>query len=412
MAILKNLWVKGAKKRLGGAVLYNRMGDQCVRELAPEVKNPKTPQQMSIRVRWANPIMFYRANQAWMNKAFEIKKENQTDFNKFMSLNVSKSQVYLTKEEAAAGTAICAPYIVADGTLQPITVTQVNNGWDTSLYVPTDFKVTSRTTIGELTAALISKNANIQEGDQISLVTERQWNNVSMGIMRLEARYFEVRLLGSSAELLSKYLPTAYLNVLVTNVGASLNIVPELDEAGIAIIHSRTVGGKIKVSPAVITMAQNADVYNAYTTKEQYNKAVASYKQGDAYFLDSNFAEAADGQSAPLSILGLVTENGVFPTYLTNTNWGQVVSQELSFMFNFNPKGSIDMHAYVKIPSGQWKELDISDPVGNKVGIDSSASNLGVNNGNDNWNGPFEYKVIYGNEELLYELDATGGGGM
>ena len=62
MAVLQNMWLRGAKKKLGGTVLYTQGGRTLQRELAPEVKNPKTPAQMGQRVKWANLVAFYRAN--------------------------------------------------------------------------------------------------------------------------------------------------------------------------------------------------------------------------------------------------------------------------------------------------------------------------------------------------------------
>ncbi len=60
-------------------MLYTQGGRTLQRELAPEVKNPKTPAQMGQRVKWANLVAFYRANASWMPKAFENKKATQSD---------------------------------------------------------------------------------------------------------------------------------------------------------------------------------------------------------------------------------------------------------------------------------------------------------------------------------------------
>ena len=69
------MWLRGASKKLGGTVLYTQGGRTLQRELAPEVKNPKTPAQMGQRVKWANLVAFYRANAGWMPKAFENKRQ-------------------------------------------------------------------------------------------------------------------------------------------------------------------------------------------------------------------------------------------------------------------------------------------------------------------------------------------------
>ena len=103
MAIVQTMWMTGTKKKLGGTVLYQAMGQTRQRELAAEISNPRTTQQMTQRVKWSNLVNLYRANRSWMKYAFETKKTNQSEYNKFMSLNVAASAIYLPKNVAAAG---------------------------------------------------------------------------------------------------------------------------------------------------------------------------------------------------------------------------------------------------------------------------------------------------------------------
>ena len=103
MAIVKTGDMYGQVGRLGQNVYYTAYSETRSRKLAASVTNPRTQAQMLQRVRWANLVNFYRVNKEWMKYAFETKKKNQSEYNKFMSLNVASSPIYLTKQEAGGG---------------------------------------------------------------------------------------------------------------------------------------------------------------------------------------------------------------------------------------------------------------------------------------------------------------------
>lgn len=286
MAIVQNLWLKGAKKRLGGAVLYNTSGRTIARALAAEVKNPRTPPQMAQRIKWANLVTFYRANQSWMRKAFETKKQNQSDYNKFMQLNVSDNDIYLTKSEAAEGYCVVAPYRITDGTLMPIE--QYTDGE----YLHTNIKVDNNNinlktiTIKELTAILTTNNPWIHVGDQISLIINEQRVMSGTGNVYNIVTEQELVLDDISTSPVSDYINA--VNILVT--GSSNNYTIAFDAAlivgGMAVVLSRQQSGRTLVSPQSLTIVNNEDVIDTYNSQEQRRKALKSYGVNDAVFLD------------------------------------------------------------------------------------------------------------------------------
>ena len=118
MSIVKNVWLRGRKKRLGGAVTYMMAGQQITRELAANVKNPRTPAQMKQRVKLASLVNFYRSMRQWAKVgAFSNKKQSWSDYNAFVSANISTTPAYLTKQQAQAGCSVVAPYIISRGVL-------------------------------------------------------------------------------------------------------------------------------------------------------------------------------------------------------------------------------------------------------------------------------------------------------
>lgn len=286
MAIVQNLWLKGAKKRLGGAVLYNTSGRTIARALAAEVKNPRTPPQMAQRVKWANLVTFYRANQSWMRKAFETKRQNQSDYNKFMQLNVSSNDIYLTKSEAAEGYCVVAPYRITDGTLMPIE--QYTDGE----YLHTNIKVDSNDinlktiTIKELTEIITTNNTWIHVGDQLSLIINEQRVMSGTGNVYNIVTEQELVLDDISTSPVSDYINA--VNMLVT--GTSNNYTIAFDAAlvvgGMAVVLSRQQSGRTLVSPQSLTIVNNEDVIDTYNSQEQRRKALKSYGVNDAVFLD------------------------------------------------------------------------------------------------------------------------------
>ena len=182
MAIVTSMWLKGAKKRLGGSVLYQAMGQTRQRELASEVTNPRTESQMGQRVKWANLVNLYRANRNWMKYAYETRKSNQSEYNKFMSLNVASSRIYLPKDIANAGGCVVDAYLMTQGSLPSIEfVPAANNVYASNILVGMN-AITSNTTIASFSHTVLANNPAIREGDQLSFVRMTQMTNASTGV--------------------------------------------------------------------------------------------------------------------------------------------------------------------------------------------------------------------------------------
>ena len=201
------MWLRGAKKKLGGTVLYTQGGRTLQRELAPEVKNPKTPAQMGQRVKWANLVAFYRAHASWMPKAFEDKKATQSDYNKFMSLNASSSRIYLTKEQARQGACVVDSYRVSDGTLQPVDIFPSENNWLTNLYLTGLDKLDATTTVEAFSTALLASNAGLRSGYQLSFIRMTQLNNNTTGIPYVQVRAYELLINEQGPGLVKDFWP-------------------------------------------------------------------------------------------------------------------------------------------------------------------------------------------------------------
>ena len=296
------MWLRGAKKKLGGTVLYTQGGRTLQRELAPEVKNPKTPAQMGQRVKWANLVAFYRANAGWMPKAFENKKATQSDYNKFMSLNAANSRIFLTKEQARQGACVVDSYRVSDGTLQPVDIFPTEDNWVTNLYLTGLDKLDETTTLAEFSNALLSSNAGLRTGDQISFIRVTQLFNNTTGIPYIQVRAYEMLINEQGPGLLKDFWPVELIGLGEEQETPALMVKNNNKQGGFAIIVSRTQGGRVLVSPSQITQVNMGTIINQYSSSTALQAAIDSYGRGDEVFLDSKGASAIVQQPTTLSI--------------------------------------------------------------------------------------------------------------
>lgn len=306
MAIVDNFWLKGQKKKLGGSVIYQAMGQTRQRALATSISNPRTQAQMNQRVKWANLVNLYRANQSWMKYAFETKKETQSDYNKFMSLNVTNSNIFLTKDIAAAGGCVVQAYQITQGSLPSIESTYDPNkeGWVTNIYLGPDVQL-NLLTVAEFTDILTTYNPAIQEGDQLSFIRLTQLTNVGSGTPYVIVRKYEVRLSSTNNNSVWDYLPHDYLDSDEDAEMSALQVKDSGNAGGFVLILSRTIGGKTYVSSQRIVVANNSAIISAYSSQAALNAAVASYGESNEPFLSSTSAGRIGSTYVPNSIVSV-----------------------------------------------------------------------------------------------------------
>lgn len=342
MAIVTSMWLKGAKKRLGGSVLYQAMGQTRQRELASEVTNPRTQSQMGQRVKWANLVNLYRANRSWMKYAFETKKTNQSEYNKFMSLNVASSRIYLTKDIANAGGCIVDEYLMTQGSLPSIEFVPTDNGYFASNIVLSSSSLLQNTTIADFSQDVVANNPAIREGDQLSFIRMTQMTNASTGVPYVVVREYEVIIDSTNSASLWDYLPQEYIvswggDPTYLAIGTAAGKV-----GGFCMILSRTISGKTYVSSQRVILVGMDAFIQAWSNSAALQSAIDSYGVSDDAFLSSTYA-AQDTQAGTLLALLSVNFNGRAPEY---TSWSRFVIEELvetdDFVFSFNGQLSAD----------------------------------------------------------------------
>ena len=308
MAIVSSMWLKGAKKRLGGTVIYQAMGQTRQRELAAEVSNPRTESQMGQRVKWANLVNLYRVNRSWMKYAFETKKSNQSEYNKFMSLNVSNSRIYLTKPVANAGGCVVDTYVITQGSLPSIEFVPTSNGFYRSNIELAPGTDESAISVKEFADMLVERNPALRYGDQLSFIRMTQMTNASTGVPYVVVREYEVILDPNNLQPLANYLPMQYMSTWGSDELFLAVQTASGRSGGFAMILSRTISGKTYVSSQrVIPVAMDAYI-ESFSSQAALQAAIDSYGVSDDAFLSSTYASQDSQAPTMLSLLSAMYE--------------------------------------------------------------------------------------------------------
>lgn len=307
MAKLPTLWLIGASQRMAGAVVYQQAGRTLGRSLAQEIKNPRTPTQMSQRIKLANLVKLYQVNRSWAKLSFETKPRTWSDYNAFVSANLAGAVVYLTKPQVAAGSAVVAPVKVTAGTLGSITlrvdsemiVSNINTGAPSSA---------DPETIAELSSLILDNNNGLQEGDQFSLIQYIQQTD-PQGFPFIICRPYEVILNRTDGRDLADFMPTDIL----TRAGATDTVLAvEASEftGGVAMVFSRTTASSTRVTTGYICLTPDNSVYPQFTSQAAADAARESYGQGDDVFLESRAAADKTGNvNVSTSVLSVAINN-------------------------------------------------------------------------------------------------------
>lgn len=346
MAKVKSGGIRNLIGRVGGNVYYMNKGQNIARELAPAVSNPRSEGQMEQRMRWANIVAFYRANLPWMKRgAFESKKQTWSDYNAFVSANSGISPVFLTKDQAAQGGAVVAPYVVTKGSLPSVALIaqDTDEEFITDLYLGDDIDISSSTTAAALSAALLENNNGLREGDQLSFILNMQQS--SEGTPYIVARYYEFIIDSTDNRTLADIGLEGVIGDDYNNEMNCLVVYEGSAVCGCAVIVSRTTGGEIKVSTQAMVLNSDATAYLAgFTSDVAFQRAAASYGESDANFLAAGYSGKASNVSVPVaqSILSVQVgdrtfSNGVHIT-ANDVNFGDTTPYAVTIRMASEPE--------------------------------------------------------------------------
>lgn len=266
--------------RVGAYTFYTTSGGRQVARIANNGSNygesaKRTVAMQTRRTKWGNVVTFFRQNRDLMARAFERKSANLSDYNRFMQLNIPIASVALTRDAFMRGICILQEYKVADGSLPEITHdVQEEDGFTFNLLCTLDGELADYS-IGDISVNLMEKNPQIFEGDQLTFVSWTNADNVGGGL-RLY-RYLVEITIDRNSTMSFGLLKNSNI---VASVNGKIIIQGQGAVFGQAIIHSRSVGGSLLVSPAKIALS--SPLYVA-----QFSDAAAVKKAIDSYGVDA-----------------------------------------------------------------------------------------------------------------------------
>lgn len=271
--------------RVGSDSFYIVKGVQVVRPSRNVTNYGETARrseaQQERRVKWSNLVSFYKVSKLFMNRAFETKAANQSDYNKFMSVNLARTQVSLTKELANQGACVVEPLRVSLGTLTSLQLAAGGPGLRLGLGYGYPLAMTD--TVATFSEGLIDSNNFIIEGMQLSLISYSQTMVDEVPRVEMVARELTISL--SDTRTLAEVLPGIEL---VVDNSILFQVREQNFNGGMVAILSYSADGKgIRVSTQDIIMVGSQNIYNEFTSADNAAGARESYGEDGTFFLES-----------------------------------------------------------------------------------------------------------------------------
>lgn len=331
MAIVRNQLALKMRGRVGAFSYYTESGRQIVRQ-AQNTTNygetaRRTESQQMRRAKWGNLVNFYKISKDWMPHAYETKKSNQSDYNKFMSLNTSIVQSYLQKGMIAIGGCVVEPYIISEGSLRTINVLPMGNVWRTDIALGS-LNITTATTVAAFSEAVLAANPQVREGYQLSFISYQQ-ELLPNRLPQVICSAYEVTLDKQNNSFLRDYLPEFCSQSVDGYLGTNDNI----SKGCFAYIWSFSGGGKTLVSTQTL-INNNDEMIDMFTTFQAYNASIQSYGLDDDRFLMSG-SNKIKASSQPNYIASVTINGTTYEAGATLPNWGDLNATNADMYINF-----------------------------------------------------------------------------
>lgn len=271
--------------RNGANTYYVTKGTQIVR---PSRNNSnygegasRTPAQQARRIVWSNPVNFFKISAFWMKKAFEYKEANQTDYNKFMSLNIGRSICAFTKSEAQSAACIAEDFFVSQGSIPSVAHTKGEDVIFSSITLSPDLGLSQP--VAEIVADILDKNPGLDSSYQISLIVYQQSTTIE-GVPNLHCYAYELSLNDTRTDV---YGTDIFPSSLIANQAGTLAIKLDGYTGGACFVLSAAgTRGRLRVSSQKL-ISNNDYLIGLYSGADQYTRAAESYGIDPSIFLAS-----------------------------------------------------------------------------------------------------------------------------
>lgn len=285
----------------GGYSFYVRKGEQVIRQRKNNSNYgsgaSRTYAQMIRRIKWGNLVNVFKAMKSWQPKAYDSKKQGQTDYNIFMQLNINRATAALTREMCLSGCAVIEPCQVSRGSLPPIALALAGSGNQYVSDIVISNAIQGSTTVGQLSTDILANNPQFKEGDNLAFCFFYNWKDSRVEWPFVSTRYTEITLDTTSATVVNS-IP-ALDNRLSKSTGGNLQAswsagtpLSPNNEVGMVLIHTRKSASMLAVSSQEIVTNGNS-ILSSFVGNTWYQTCIDTYGLTDEVPLDPSFPEAS-----------------------------------------------------------------------------------------------------------------------
>lgn len=285
----------------GGYSFYVRKGEQVIRQRKNNSNYgsgaSRTYAQMIRRIKWGNLVNVFKAMKSWQPKAYDSKKQGQTDYNIFMQLNINRATAALTREMCLSGCAVIEPCQVSRGSLPPIALALAGSGNQYVSDIVISNAIAGSTTVGQLSTDILANNPQFQEGDNLAFCFFYNWKDSRVEWPFVSTRYTEITLDTTSAVVVNSIpaLDNRLSKSTGGNLQASWSVGTPLspnNEVGMVLIHTRKSASMLAVSSQEIVTNSNS-ILSGFVGNTWYQTCIDTYGLTDEVPLDPSFPEAS-----------------------------------------------------------------------------------------------------------------------
>lgn len=223
----------------------------------------KTPAQMARRIRWANMAAIYGTLREAARQGFSEALSGMSYWNQFVVANTSRVRLAITKDERKQGMAIVGPYMVTQGVLTEVQVSD----YKTNIALG-DYVISAATTVADLAKAVVENNPDYDYEDKLTFFQIQQI--VQNGMPKVKFAFATVQLDPLCKDLIPPVIGQS-LDGYLGNTSLAGFI------GGYCWIHSRLgKDGKLLVSSQEL-ICQNDQIIGLYDTAERRLYVAESY---------------------------------------------------------------------------------------------------------------------------------------
>ena len=307
MAVINSPQIGIARGKLGDAVYYRSKGNTNARGYNPNTTNRRTVRQQTQRSLFSSAVKFFsRGVQNLFVFAFEDKRTQESDYNAFMRYNAKRGMYFGPDQNEDPNYPALGEFILTQGSLPRVEQIEKNN--HITAVIPSSAASGSFSTVSELSQALIDYSQNYQNGDILTFLfiatDSRQGtpsepvilgsDNPEWNLRQLVLDLADNRSL-SSIGFSAGQTPSGHIEIEAVEL-----IYENQYISCFAVIHSRLVGGSLRVSDCTLQLSGAAGIALTYGKSDTWKAVVdAAWGTEQLSILQGGIARRSQSQIIP-----------------------------------------------------------------------------------------------------------------